>query len=214
MAFNIQTFADNISQYGTLQTNKFEVRIFPRNVGPSGLIDIFEYMKTYKNLDEFERNSFETGYILHNNRIDSVKLPGIISDTIETRRYGVGPVIRTTTNVKFEPISISVISDKDFNLYKFFYTWFSTTFDFNGNSYRSSVPTYLTEYKEYYYTSLLVNVYDNVGESPKNVYRFNEAFPTGLSEPSLSWSNNNSLYKFYVTFSYTNWEMNNKPLTS
>lgn len=210
MAFNIQTFADNIASHGTLQTNKFEVRLYDK-ILPEGTTTLFQYMKIYKGFDSFETNSFDQGYLIHPDRIESLRLPGMIVDTYETRRYGVGPVIRTGTNARFEPLSISVLTDRDFNIYKFFYTWLSMVFDFTGNVYRGTLPTYMSEYKDLYSTNINCNVYENTGEV-KNVYQFREAFPVGISEPTLSWRDNNNLFKFDVTLSYTNWVIDNKPL--
>lgn len=208
MAFNIDAFASNISRYGILHANKFEVEINNKQL-PSGENNMFEYMKVYNNLDAGTRSSFDKGLLIHKDRIESVRLPGLTVDTFQTRRYGVGPDISSATNVRFDPLSISIISDKDLNLYNFFYVWLSTVFDFGGNLNGRNTPSYMTEYKELYSTSLIVKVFETTGKL-KGKYEFFEAFPIGVSDPSLSWSNSNSLYKFDVNFIYTNWTLDSK----
>jgi hypothetical protein len=42
-------------------------------------------------------------------------------------------------------------------------------------------------------------------------YIFFEAFPVGITNPALSWRDNNNLFKFDVTFAYTNWIIDNQP---
>lgn len=214
MAFNIQTFADNLATHGTIQTNKFEVRIFSRLVGLQSVT--VDAIKDINQLDSAERESFDLGYNISKDRIDSVRLPGLMIDTYETRRYGVGPNIKTGTNVRFDPFSISIINDKDFNTYKFFYTWLNTVFGFGTGLYENGVfvgarnnASFLTNYKNEYSTDVHVLVYDNTGEL-QNTYVFQEAFPMSISDPSLSWRDNNNLYRFDVTLAYTSWTMNNR----
>lgn len=215
MAFNVADFASNLGQYGTLQTNKFEVRIFSRTLGGGFEGDtVSERISRNLNLTEEEKASFITGGRIFTSRIDSVRLPGIAVDTFESRRYGVGPNIRVGTNVRFEPFSISVITDKNYDTYKYFYTWINGVFGFSGKGSQFSpgenrFPSYLTTYKKEYTKEINVDVFENTGQR-KARYIFYEAFPVGITDPSLSWRDNNTLLKFDVTFSYTNWEMNNE----
>lgn len=213
MPFNVADFASNIGRYGTLQTNKFTVEIFDK-VNAEG-DTVFLRLFRNSNLSQAETTSFIEGGIIHLKRIDSVKLPGATLDTFETRRYGVGPNIRVGTNVRFEPFSISVITDKNYNIYKYFYTWINGVFDFSGKGdQRSSgvnrFPSYLTSYKSDFACNIKVNVYESTGQL-KAKYIFYDAFPIGITDPALSWRDNNTLHKFDMTFSYTNWEMNNEP---
>jgi hypothetical protein len=207
MAFNVADFASNISRYGTLQTNKFEVEFFNR-ISERG--SIIEEIISNAQLSEEESVSFVNGGLIHKERIDSVKMPGATIDTYESRRYGVGPNIKVGTNVRMEPFSISIITDKNYDLYKFFYTWMGTVFDFSGSAVSNRFPAFLTSYKREYAMDTEVSIYENNAEV-KVKYKFFDSFPVGITEPSLSWRDNNSIHKFDVTFAYTNWQINNRP---
>jgi hypothetical protein len=93
-------------------------------------------------------------------------------------------------------------------LHNFIYTWMRSIFDFTGISFNNSSPTYLTGYKDEYSTTITVGVFDN-GGFLRSEYQFLEAFPVALSDPSLGWRDNNSLHRFMVNFSYTNWKVQN-----
>jgi hypothetical protein len=214
MAFNVADFASNIARYGTLQTNKFEVKFYDgvRSNNPSSPSVISENIYENLNLIPQEIESFRRGFEIQRHRIDSVKMPGATIDTYESRRYGVGPNIKVGTNVRMEPFSISVITDKNYDLYKFFHTWMNAVFDFSGllvNRVSTRIPTFLTSYKSEYVMDAEVSIYENNAEV-KVDYRFYQVFPIGITEPSLSWRDNNSIHKFDVTFAYTNWQIDNR----
>jgi hypothetical protein len=222
MAFNVQRFSDNLNNYGTLQTNKFEVFIQNPRIAldiSGGVIDnnrepevgVLE-RRIRTNLSEDEKFSSERGYSIHQHRIDSIRVPSVIIDTYETKRYGVGPGIKTGTNARFDPFSISVIIDQNFDLYKFFHNWINKVFNFSGRQHTAiqegRSPSFLTSYKNNYRSDVETRVFDNNGNI-RNIYFFRSAFPIGLTNPTLSWRDNNSLYKFDVSFAYENWDINN-----
>ena len=201
MAFNIQTFADNLATHGTIQTNKFEVLIFDRLISPGRFFP--SSIIRANGLESNEAESFRTGFPIHKDRIESVRLPGAVIDTYETRMYGVGPLIKVGTNVRFDPFSISVLADDNMNLHGVFLSWLNTVSDSFSNR-SSQRPTFLTNYKEEYSTDVGVIVYNNRGEI-KARYTFHDAFPIGISEPVLNWASKSELYKFDISFAYTNW---------
>lgn len=208
MAFKISEFIDTVGTHGTLQTNKFTVAIEDKLLANG--TTMFQTMKQNNNASAFDQSSFYDGYLLHPLRAESCRLPGMMIDTIETRRYGVGPQIKTGTNARFEPFSASFLIDKDFALYKFFYGWLNTVFNF-GNDLNGNKPAqFMAEYKDLYATAVFVSVYENSGVM-KNTYQFEDAFPVSVSDPALSWRDSNTPYKFDVTFAYTNWTMDNRP---
>lgn len=200
MAFNVQNFSDNLAARGTLQTNKFEVRMTAPNVFftndivvPAGRRSGF--LETSRNL-RF--------------RAESVNLPGVLIDAYETRRHGVGPQQKFGTNVRFSEFSVTFIEEGSSNIYEFFYYWINSIFDTGGymstTTVATPIPTYLTSYKSEYITDVEVRVYDNQGNQ-KNSVTFIEAFPLSLGDVSLSWSDNNRLFRTSVTFGYTQWSI-------
>ncbi len=195
MAFNLAEFTGALSTHGVIQTNKFEVLIhesrfnrFPFNLIDSNIITEEQQRIVYRMLT---------------NRIESVKLPGLLIDTVASARYGVGPSISSGTNVRFDPLSITILSDRDMIAHKFFVAWFNYILDGMSTS-RNSAPTFLNAYKEDYSATISVKVFNNSGTFV-DTYAFYEAFPISISEPTLSWSSNNNLYRFDVNFLYTNW---------
>lgn len=193
MAFNIQTFADNLATYGSMQTNKFEVRLplpaFLLGAGslPSSTLSF---------------------------RAERVDMPGVLLDTVDTRRYGVGPIIKTPTNKsKFNEITMSFVETQQGEIYTTFNDWLQRIVDFAGSAGAlSRTPTFLTEYKSEYCVDMQIKVFNNLGSNkdfPGNEIRpvlelnLVDAFPLSLGDTNLSWSNNNELFKTSVTFAYT-----------
>lgn len=203
MAFNIRNFADNISSRGSLQTNKFEVVMNPPNIFFDNQIGITAAERT--SLLETARNL--------RFRAESVNIPSVVIDTIETKRYGVGPRQKFGTNSSFSEFSVVFIEEGSNNIYRYFYHWVNSIFDTGGYMNRteelisgSRRPTYLASYKKDYITDVGVRIFDNRG-TERNFVSFIEAFPVSLSDVSLSWGDNNRLFKTSVTFTYTQWKL-------
>jgi hypothetical protein len=90
------------------------------------------------------------------------------------------------------------------SIHKFFIAWFNYVFNGMSGSRGSSTSTFLSNYKQEYATDITVEVYKNISQASAS-YRFFDAFPISISEPTLSWNSNNTLYRFDVNFLYTNW---------
>lgn len=197
MAFNIQTFADNIATYGNLQTNKFEVRI---------------------PLPTFLRGRGSLSSEVLTLRADRVDMPGVLLETTETRRYGVGPIIKTPTNkTRFNEVTVSFVETEQGEIYTKFNDWLQRIVDFAGSAGSASrSPTFLTEYKSVYAIDMQIKVFNNLGTN-KNYSNTNiqpvielnlvETFPLSISDTNLSWSNNNELFRTNVVFAYTHHQL-------
>jgi len=196
MAFKIDNFISNLSRYGTLQTNKFEVEI--------PLPEFLSYPRDILTL-----------------RTDRVRLPGIVTDNIETRRYGIGPAYKTATNVRFEPVNMSFIETSKSDIHSIFYNWIRLgVINFSQLGGRASPestrgPNFLMGYKENYVKDITIKVYNNAGEgmstsssiSPSLELKLVEAFPISISDNDLSWGDTNTLYKVNVSFAYSYHQM-------
>ena len=180
--FNIARFSAHINNSGTVQTNKFIVRIPP----PIILRDGFDVIQ----------RSIEY-------RANSVKVPGVDLDTQNVSRYGVGPSQKFPTNVNFTDVDINFLDTNGNYIWKYFAKWMNGIFDYTGVS-GGNEPSYKVEYKKYYQTNIEIFVFDNAG-SQTNAIILKEAFPISLSDVSLSWSENNRLYEFSVRFSFREW---------
>ena len=183
MAFNIQEFADNIGRYGTSPVNRFEVFI-PMPI-------IFQSPQVSYDAETSELLTF---------RAERVNIPGIVLDTYDTRRYGVGPQIRTATGTsKFNEISVDFIDTSEMTIKRFFYDWMSNIVDIGGLPY----PTFLSGYKADYCTDMTIRAYNSLGESVFNLDII-QAFPVSMTDNELAWSRTNELFKTSVIFAYTN----------
>jgi hypothetical protein len=199
MAFNIQNFASNINRYGTLQTNRFEVRFSP----PIGLISTF-------GRDTSELLSF---------RAENIKMPGVNFANYESRRYGVGPTVKSPTNVQFSDIDVSFIEAENQEVFDIFYQWSNLIVNYSDpftGEFGLDRQIYTTSYKDSFISNIQIRVFNNSGTNkfvpnippelkPTGIIELTEAFPISVSDSALSWSDNNSLFKVNVQFAFTNW---------
>jgi hypothetical protein len=109
-------------------------------------------------------------------------------------------------NARFTDVPVTFIADSYGELYKYFYSWMTKVFDFNGSDGQnfSSAPSYLVEYKENYVTDIYVVVYNNSG-MPTHTFVMYDAYPNAINEVPLSWGDQNSLMKITVNFTFKEW---------
>jgi hypothetical protein len=191
--FNISGFKANISDYGYLQTNKFIVAFNSPTIMQNTTIDGVPVSQTEG---------------LMQVRAESVKVPGITLIQNDVNRYGVGPLQKMPTNVNFTPNSITFISDRNGEIYKYFYTWLSNIYDFSGivAPDTNSSASYSVAYKDDYVTDLHVYVYDNGGNMVKDIVMY-RAYPESMNEINLGWGDNSALMKITVSMSFRDWAM-------
>lgn len=187
--FNINGFKSNISESGVLHSNKFVVAFVSPKVMQNNTVDNQPVIHTERLIQA---------------RAEAVKIPGIALIMTDVARYGVGPQQKMPHNATFTPNSISFISDKNGELYKYFYTWLNKIFDFSGEG--NIGASYTNSYKDDYTTDLHVYVYDQSGNQVKDIV-MRRAFPESLNDVPLGWSNNGNLVKLTVTFSFRDWAM-------
>lgn len=194
MPFNIQNFASNISRYGTLQTNRYEVEI----PIPRGLSNSF---------------SPETSRLL-TFRAENIKMPGVSFANYESRRYGVGPTVKYPTNVQFSDIDVSFIEAENQEVFDIFYQWSNLIVNYSDplpGALGLDRQIYTTSYKDDFKSDIKIKIYNNSGTyngvsiKPTGIIELIDAFPTSVSDSALSWSDNNSLFKVNVQFAFTNW---------
>jgi hypothetical protein len=205
MAFNIQNFTSNVNRYGVLQTNRYEVVFSP----PAGLAS------------SFGRDTSE----LLTYRADSVKMPGVNFANYETRRYGVGNVVKSPTNVQFSDIDISFIEAENQEVFDLFYKWSNLIVNYGdpiAGVPVSEVPgllrqLYATNYKDTIVSKIVeIKIFNNRGTNksvgntpppviPTGIIELIDAFPISVTDNALSWSNNNNLFKVNVQFAFNHW---------
>lgn len=198
MPFNINSFRTNLRDYGYLDNNSFSVMVqtppilfnsFLGNQGtPTAMYKIAQNM-------EF--------------RIDQVRVPGISILTADVNRYGIGPIQKQPIAAQFQEINFSILCDHYCEIWQYWYNWERAIFEFNGTSGGFS-PSYTTEYKNRYATTVVVFIYDHYGNIIQKI-NFFEAYPTAVREVPLGWGDPN-LMKMNVSLIYTEYTIEGSSL--
>jgi hypothetical protein len=196
-AFNINNFRSHLYQRGTLLTNKFDVEFRIPDVLNGVAPDRYS-------------NMIET----LNYRADQIRLPGISLDSFQVNRYGLGPSMKFPTSVSFTDISITFTEDRNVTLWKFHNEWISRIFDYTGVKGEGTTGPYTLQYRDAYTIDIIINVYNNdpgVQLSEKSILSpsiqvvLKDAYPVSINDINLDWSQNNSLFKPVITYTFKNW---------
>ncbi len=187
--FNINRFKQNVSDYGYLYTNAFEVLIatpqviFNALIGQSG-----SNVPTQKIAENLKM------------RIDQVRAPGMTLMTSDVNRYGIGTTQKMPINAQFQEVSFSMMADEYGEIWQYWFQWLRAINDFSGTE--SELPNYQMEYKDKYSTVMQIVIYDHYGNAVQKINLF-EAFPTSIREVPLAWGDN-QIVKLNISIAYTN----------
>lgn len=126
------------------------------------------------------------------------------------RRYGFGPVENVAYGINVGDFTLQFIVDKQARVIDFFEAWMNKIVNrdsFGGANMNNNVgdgkTPYEVAYKDTYACpSVNVFVYDRAQNTVLE-YNIYDVFPTGIQSMNLSWSEENSLMKLNVTFSFT-----------
>ena len=152
-------------------------------------------------------------------RCDNVVLPSInLLQEQNIRRYGFGPVENVAYGVNVGDFTLQFIVDKNAFVVQFFEEWLNKIVNrdsFGGANINNALAggrrPYEIAYKDTYAcSSINVFVYDR---SQNNVMEYNiyDAFPTGIQSMNMSWSEENTLMKLNITFSFTDFRIKQSP---
>lgn len=197
MSFNIDRFKENLNSFGYIKNNKFEVFV---------QIPKFLQNKTMKiGGRETSINGIDR---LLKFRIDRVNTPGVSLMSIDTNRFGNGPTQKMPFNAQFFDTNFNILLDRNTDLWDFWYNWTNGIFNFNGNEPNGNnpfaggrIPTYLTEYKDEYVSTMMIVLYDDTGRTVKTINLY-EAFPSSIKEIPLSWKDE-TLINLAITVTYS-----------
>jgi hypothetical protein len=202
LAFDLNPFLENISQYGYTSPAKFDVVI----TNPS-------FLSSYQNFASIPQ--------ILQLRAEKVNVPSVMLLANESNIYGPGPLVKQPYAAAMGDLGITFIADKKSIIYSYFYTWmnyiynFSDTYSDGGASLFTSSPNsqnfqsanYLTNFEDdYVASSITVNYYDQVGNNFQkiNVYR---AKPMQLVSTPLDWSATDQALRISVVFNYREWSL-------
>lgn len=150
-------------------------------------------------------------------RCDNVVLPSVnLLQEQNIRRYGFGPVENVAYGVNVGDFTLQFIVDKGALVVEFFEEWLNTIVNrdsFGGakmNSENARQP-YEIAYKDTYNCpNVNVFVYDR-SQNAVMEYNIYDVFPTGIQSMNMSWSEENSLMKLNITFSFTDLRIKRVP---
>jgi len=201
MAFNVQTFKSQIDNSGFIQSNKYEVTVYP----PAAISGASMYTN-------------ETSYESYSSNMDTARdmtlrainatLPGLAIKTADTNRHGVGVFEKIPFGAAYTDTTITFICDRYGDIYKFWYGWLNFVFGATGQDAgaRSTVnrPMYTSEYKDNYAGRVAIDVYSNDGQLSLT-YMHYKAYPISINETPVSWDETNTLLKLTTTLTFKEW---------
>lgn len=195
MAYNINEFKQNISDYGYLAGSHFSMFI----QSPPSLFNA---------LVNTGKQSVGSQQIAKNLalRIDQVRAPGIFLMTSDINRYGIGPTQKMPFNSQNQEISFSMYVDEYGEIWQYWNSWIRSIFEFSGQSKNGNqLPSYKVDYKENYSAVIQIVMFDHYGNDVQKINLF-EAFPTSIREVPLNWADN-QLVKLNISMAFTEYQI-------
>ena len=200
MPFNINNFKSQITSWGYLPTNKFEVYVTPPSalfggnslIGESGTSSASSIASQLKFRSEF--------FIA----------PNVTLEQTQNNRYGVGPLQKTPFTARFDtPINLVFFADKYSLIWQFWHQWLEAIFGFSGTDSGNqgtinASGRYSSKYKDDYSTDITLVIYDNEGNISQRI-TYTQAFPFTVNDVALSWGESHQLLRINVGLSFTDY---------
>jgi hypothetical protein len=151
-------------------------------------------------------------------RCDNVVLPSVnLLQEQNIRRYGFGPVENVAYGLNVGDFTLQFIVDKSALVVEYFEEWLNLIVNrdsFGGanmNNDTNGRKPYEIAYKDTYACpNVNVFVYDRA-QNQVMTYNIYDVFPTGIQSMNMSWSEENTLMKLNITFSFTDLRINRIP---
>ncbi len=202
MTFSIAKFSADITKNGVLKNNRFVIDIPVPAVLAGRTLASPE--GSAKPINEFPRLVQFRGCQAH--------APGIYLNGSDDFRYGIGVSQKHVQGAFFNDVTFSFICDRNGSLYKYFYAWMASIFDFGGyassgngdSSYQA--PTFGMEYRDNYVVDPSIQIFDDQGRTALN-FVLRGAYPYRLAEKALDWAEKDQIMMLTVMFTYKSWGM-------
>jgi hypothetical protein len=208
MPFNIDTFRNQIANKGYLTNNKFEVIVTPPPMILGGFFSNlanFNFGNLLTSVGDVVSAASVTSQLKY--RIDQIRVPGVSLMSADVQRYGSGTTQKMPFQSQMNEITISMTSDGFGDIWQFWYNWLRGINEFTGTTSSligvgTSLPSYTTEYKDNYSTTMEIVIYDPYGMPTIKIDLF-EAFPVAIRDIPLSWGDSGNLMSLNVSISFT-----------
>ena len=198
MPFNIDTFKTNIGSGGYLTTNKFNVIVTPPLALMNNLVNGSGLVETSQAMSDLIRF-----------RAEAIRVPGVTLLTADVNRYGAGPTQKQPYSAQFNDNGITLLSDGYGDIWQFWHNWLKFIFNFTGTSdttvdLPNQIPTYTSQYKSDFSTTIQIIVYDQTGNAIQTINMF-EAFPTSIRDVPLNWADSGNLIRLDIGLAFTDY---------
>jgi hypothetical protein len=210
-----RSFGNNRYSAGRFDINSFRSKV----VNNDGVLSTHSFLVVFSPMDwvplKAIRNEIFPDLTM---RCDNAILPTInLLQEQNVRRYGFGPVENVAYGVNVGDFTLQFIVDKEASIIDFFESWMNLIVNrdsFGGANMNNVIGDnkrpYEVAYKDTYACpSVNVFVYDRAQNTVLE-YNIYDVFPTGIQSMNLSWSEENSLMKLNVTFSFTDLRIRSK----
>jgi len=196
---NIANFSENLNKNGVLSENRFDVSF----LSPAAVRSAIPEWLTIDQMITL--------------RAQQVSAPGVAVTSQSVVPYGIGITRKQPTNVEFTSNSITFLDDRNNTIYKYFYIWMNSLYDFTGavdSGLVTSRPSYRVGYKKdnngnnINLTNIRIHIYDYEGNTVTTALMEN-AYPTSVNDVSLDWNKTNSHFKVTVGFTFDRWYIEN-----
>jgi hypothetical protein len=206
MPFNIATFKSNIANTGLIKVNKFSLVLSP----PTALLN--SVLTTGTSSTSLTTIAQQLSF-----RVNNIRTPGITLITSDVRHYGMGATQKQPVASQFSDAGFSVLCDNKGNMWQFWHNWIKSVYQFTGTTDAQGIssnqfPTYLSNYKSDYSTTMQIVIYDDIGNIVQKINLF-EAFPYSLREVNLDWSDQSTLLSLNLNIAYTEFTIENSVVT-
>lgn len=202
MAFDINDFFSNLSQYGTSLASKFDVQItlpnFMSNVQFNGQNQNNQALINLPRMLQF--------------RAESVVLPSVVQLALESKRYGLGPSTTHPYNAVFSDIPMTFLCDRGGLIYYFFFTWMNSIYNFAETDVNNSSigigttsnisPSYTANYEDDIVSNVIgITIYDHAGHSIMTIQLY-RAKPMMLVGQPFDWNQTNKFVTLNINFRF------------
>jgi hypothetical protein len=195
-AGDIQAFIENISNYGVVQSDRFDVNIaLPPIIASQQSNSQLAFINSFTNITPFRAISCST--------------PAAAFLTAETYKWGIGPRVKQATNVVFAPVEITFLADKDAVIESFCHYWMNLNMNYSFSS--TNQGTFYTNLRKDPSTGVASPVvqiakYDKTG-NVYTTYVLTDCTPISFSPAPLSWDSTDDLVKFRLGLNYITYDI-------
>ena len=217
----IDTFSTKLGNFIGLNTNNlpraeqgFDISRFRSEViGDTGLLRNNLFLVSIQFSQEFAQTQTNLMKLTPRTLMmftDQASLPGLsLGSEDQNRRYGTGVAEKMPYGAFFTDITLGFLADGNGEILKMFHNWMKYIVNYdsrrNGPTGFNEAEPYEVAYKDNYSATMEITVFN---ESADKIitYTLNEVYPLFLGEIAMSWSDNDSIMKIPVTFTYRDWQ--------